>query len=169
MASGPYNQSVGGQGTMRVPDYVDPAVGYRMWNVSQLDDRWYLSSATTLGVMWPTDGPLRAQHIGDGAKWLALNIYHLAEEDPVVPVRGCACGIYAYNDPDRLKTAAEGVVFRRVFGEVALYGKVWEHETGYRAELARVRALWYVPGGIGLPAVQTLGARYGVPVVEHGR
>lgn len=155
---------------MRVPDYIEPTIGYRMWNVSQLDGLWYLSSIAQVGLVWPTDGPLRATHVGDGVKWLALNIFHLSEgsgdSPPVAPVKGCACGIYAYAEPERVMESVEGAVFRRVVGEVEMWGKVWEHDLGYRAEFARPRALWGLAGGMGLPAVQTLADRYGVPVIE---
>lgn len=155
---------------MRVPDYVEPTVGYRMWNVSQLDGLWYLSSIANVGVLWPTNGPLHAVHHGDEAKWLALNIFHMSEagselNPPTVPVKGCSCGIYAYASPERMFTSAEGVLFRRVIGEVKMWGKVWEHEDGYRAEYARPSALWAVRRGMGLPAVHALAARYDVPVV----
>lgn len=151
----------------RVADYVEPAHGFRMWRTGELDGLAYLTS-TTGGVMWPTDNALQAQHVGDSAAWLALNIYHLADKDPVPPVRRCACGIYAYTDAAELirGEATAMALYQRVIGEVELWGKVWEHERGYRAQFARVRSLWWTGHGMSLPVVQVLADRYNVPVVE---
>jgi hypothetical protein len=83
------------------------------------------------------------------------------------PHPDCQCGIYAYDRPGT----------RSYYGEVwwcegviAAWGRLVVHETGWRAEHARVEAL-AVPdlGDARLEVVvAAIAARLGVPVVERG-
>ena len=58
---------------------------------------------------------------------------------------GIGAGIHAFKDPgDAVRQYPIGA--RRVFGTVALWGEVIEHEIGYRAEFARVASLDYLGG-----------------------
>ncbi len=77
-------------------------------------------------------------------------------------------GIYAFNDTSEL------LGFGNIQGEVWLWGRVEEHEHGYRAQYAYPKRLWaatrHVPG---LPRVSTehmqaVGEHYGVPIL-HSR
>lgn len=52
------------------------------------------------------------------------------------PVQECTCGVYAYLAPNPLRRRP-GVVF----GAIEAWGKVVIHETGFRAQHARVIAL----------------------------
>jgi hypothetical protein len=75
------------------------------------------------------------------------------------PLEGCRCGIYA------TKTLATPVVLSRmneqmIVGRVELAGKVIEHDSGYRAELARVVELYPRPGQES--AAEWIAAVYGV-------
>jgi hypothetical protein len=61
----------------------------------------------------------------------------------VVPHLDCTCGLHAVGDPDRLRQARDPAVF----GSVALWGRVVEHEHGFRAELGypqRLRLVCYL-------------------------
>jgi hypothetical protein len=48
------------------------------------------------------------------------------------PVFGCLCGLHAARDPERLRRIRDPAVL----GTVALWGRLVEHDHGYRAELA---------------------------------
>ncbi len=48
----------------------------------------------------------------------------------------CTCGFYAFKDSSRLDK------FAHVHGTVLMWGKVVEHEFGYRAEFAQVESLF---------------------------
>jgi hypothetical protein len=49
------------------------------------------------------------------------------------PNKRCTCGIYAHSDSGRADDYAHG---RSAWGAVYLWGRIIEHETGYRAEFA---------------------------------
>lgn len=83
---------------------------------------------------------------GDGRPWpvgrpaSATCIRHRTH---VVPDLACTCGLYAVNDPDQLRRSRDPAAL----GTVALWGRIVEHERGFRAELGypqRVRLLCYL-------------------------
>ena len=60
-----------------------------------------------------------------------------ANEEHLAPDLSCSCGIYAYN-------SREGVINdfpREIIGQVYLWGRVIEHEHGYRAQFAYPKSL----------------------------
>ncbi len=131
---------------MLAPDYVEPLVGYRTWH-------WTAAGIKSLnGTFWPVGEPLSA--------W--------CRNDHEPPGDGCTCGVYAARTLDHLTE----INYRDfgISGEVHLWGKVWQHELGYRAEFAYPRKLVVPPGF--LPAnlsiletkVKALTA-YGQPVI----
>jgi hypothetical protein len=61
---------------------------------------------------------------------------YCGHRDTPPPVEHCTCGIYASSVP--LKQYEYG----GIQGEVELWGKIIEHETGYRAQFARVVSLF---------------------------
>jgi hypothetical protein len=174
-------------GPVRVPDYPEPVTGFRAWSIGEVDGLAYLTSLTHLSVPWPTDGPIVAEHVGiprygagadpgeparilqraDDTKY---NLFHLREKPPVPPVEGCVCGVYARKTADALEeawyfSALPGKT--KVVGEVRLWGKMWEHELGWRAQFARPAALYYVKwGGHPRELVEAMAARYAVSVVD---
>jgi hypothetical protein len=61
----------------------------------------------------------------------------------VVPHFTCTCGLHAVNDPDHLRQSRDPAVL----GTVSLWGRIVEHERGFRAELGypqRLRLLCYL-------------------------
>lgn len=96
-----------------------PLVGWRAWSLH--DDQ--LVGATG----WPWRSRIRRA-------WCAT--WH----DPGgvdLPFDHCVCGLYAYKD--------RSVVFAQagsIWGQVSLWGQVAIHESGYRAEWARIDRLW---------------------------
>ena len=82
----------------------------------------------------------------------------------------CTCGIYAHKTREQAVSTARRRLGTVVIGEVELWGRVVEHELGYRAQYARPSALWVpVATEYGSSVVQSLSQRdalrdYGVPV-----
>jgi hypothetical protein len=77
----------------------------------------------------------------------------------------CMCGIYAYKEKPRLlneigRNPYSGLT-RLVYGEINLWGKVIEHEDGYRAQFGYPRRLWCAP--VLEPLAGWIGYVYGVP------
>ena len=96
-----------------------PLVGWRAWSLC--DDR--LVGATG----WPWASRIRRA-------WCAS--WH-GSGTADVPFDRCVCGLYAYKDRTTLAALAASV-----WGQVSLWGQVAIHESGYRAEWARIDRLW---------------------------
>jgi hypothetical protein len=56
------------------------------------------------------------------------------EDHERIPVQGCSCGIYAFTTPNQVKE--QGYTNQDLLGEVYLWGRVIEHERGFKAEYA---------------------------------
>jgi hypothetical protein len=153
----------------RAPDLIEPVVGFRRWRLvgERLTSpfiplRW--EEPVVHARCYPAN---RSLLFGEG--WL--------DEPHEAPHPDCRCGIYAWHelpspgpvpDPDR------------VFGVVALWGRVEVHADGMRAQHARIAALG-LPSSMG-PAqtarLQAIAARLGVSLageadlrriaLEHG-
>jgi hypothetical protein len=103
-----------------IPDDVLPIVGYRVW-------AWDGKELKSLnGGRW---SPGRAL----AAKCPTTN--HGA------PADGCSCGIYAAKDYQHLQKINCSVEYA-LHGEVYLWGKVVEHDLGYRAQCAYPKSLF---------------------------
>lgn len=136
-----------GNESIVVPDVVEPIRAYRAWSCS--DDGVLRGYG---GTEWPTDEPLTAGCSGTsdwpGGLRFVMNDY--VDPTPCVecpsPTRGShagyGCGIYGYRTP--LDLAANGGA-KVVWGEVLLWGTVYEHAKGWRAEIAQVAALYRLP------------------------
>ena len=125
----------------RIPDGIEPLVGYRAWHYTIDGPRaslYPISSADSMA--W------------DGAEsgWVVATCRIGC--DPVeVPGERCGCGFYSMKSRELL--AIEAMVLsmrssrgddaepRGILGRVDLAGKIIEHEHGYRAERARVTEL----------------------------
>lgn len=147
---------------MRVPDAVDPIVGWRYWKVTSGG----LASLNVDGGYWPPHephvarcraGPLTMAHPGD-----------------VIPFESCGCGIYAARDLETLKQLVypfSDPLFKKrriAVGEVMLWGRVIEGSRGYRAQRAYPKSIFLVSreedeAWIRFSQVALEGA-YGVPV-----
>ena len=75
----------------------------------------------------------------------------------------CMCGIYAYKEKPRLLREIRNIYsgLRLVNGEINLWGKVIEHEDGYRAQFGYPKRLWCTPAIE--PLAGWIGYVYGVP------
>lgn len=135
-----------------IPDYCEAITGYRCWNVFPNG----LMVGQAHAEPWPPFEPFVGRcgfaaspdHIRDGRFMPA-------------PVRACDCGVHALKDAkgaaqrliDEVLTARNAFGFYlsyynytppkgRVWGAVKLWGRVVEHEIGYRAEFAYPSALY---------------------------
>jgi hypothetical protein len=158
----------------RVPDGIEPMVGYRMWTyalggrLAQLHSLRSMSSFFfhQLGKSdW--DPPVRSDWDGAASAWVFASC---ELHGHVAPDEDCTCGFYAVNctrllaPPIHTSVSGlhQGIEFGTVLGRVELAGKIIEHEYGYRAERARIAELIPIRGTE--RTVMRLGARLGLPI-----
>jgi hypothetical protein len=139
----------------------EPILAWRTWTLagSREGDDVRLLPIAGDGKPWPVREPARAA-------------CHHAPRHHVVPGFTCRCGLHATHAPDLLRRTRDPAVL----GTVALWGRVVEHEHGFRAELGypqRLRLVCYLcfwrwgegePGSCEVVARQ-LGGRM-VPLCE---
>jgi RNA polymerase subunit RPABC4/transcription elongation factor Spt4 len=101
-----------------IPDYVSPVIGCRAWDW----DGQQLKSLN--GEAWPFNRVLSAK---------CPKTVHQS------PADDCSCGIYSAKSYEHLKSIYSPDCL--VHGEVWLWGKVVEHDLGYRAEFAYPKSL----------------------------
>lgn len=121
----------------RVPDYVEPILGWRSWTTSSKNT--VLQSVVRVNVQWPTNQYLTANCM--------LHTHARAEPSPV---EHCTCGIYAALDIPKAMDYANSGRFTgsgelSAFGIVSLWGKVVEHGRGWRSQYAYPRLLILIP------------------------
>ena len=157
------------QGLERIPDAIEPLVGYRTW-FFVLDGRraslFPITMRPDLEGPSPWDGAHRgwvSASCGGLAPYLAgfgpeLGV-SCSRHD--VPDEGCTCGFYATKT---LAVFLGSWLFRRdcILGRVELAGKVIEYTAGYRAERARIVELIPLRGTE--PAAIRLARRLRLPL-----
>ncbi len=147
------------------PDLIEPIAGYRAWRCTANE------RAIQLFPLTLTPDDLGEENPWEGAwsGWVRASCRTSEEASHLAPDEGCSCGFYAMKTPDAVawfatmghdRTDADrtdgsiGVVL----GRVELAGKVIEHETGYRAERARIAE--FIPtttdGGVTLSLARRL-------------
>jgi hypothetical protein len=97
---------------------LDPVEGWRTWALDRAGDDLRLVSPL-VDAVWP-----------HGRAFAATCRRHAGHRSPADE---CSCGIYAVSSPADLGSVCAGV---SVVGSVALWGRVVEHQRGYRGELA---------------------------------
>ncbi|MGH8933232.1 MAG: hypothetical protein ACRDZO_22015 [Egibacteraceae bacterium] len=157
-----------------------PFYGWRSWIVRR--DRL---SSLYVPTLWPADGPLRAEClVGDTEGFRPAGWgQHAVGEDATCaecPALNCTCGIYA----GTLLAEVRQVSYARshlhlAFGIVQGWGRVVEHERGWRAEYARPVALLKPtvrlrPAGRLRPRTrrrtretEALAEAYGIPLINE--
>lgn len=115
---------------MKVPDYVVPVIGYRLWRW----DSWGLRSFNDMP--WIPEQPMAAQ-CRITRKHRAVEGLPLHDHD--APHADCRCGVYAAKRLDDLRDMPCWNI--GVHGEVFLWGVIVEHELGWRAEFAYPKTL----------------------------
>jgi hypothetical protein len=106
----------------------DPIIAYRAWRI--VENR--LLSCMTEHIWQPL--------VRMDARCNQWIFFHISD----IPVRKCTCGLYAYKTDDALSASellnpSFGLAVR---GRVALWGRVIDHEAGYRAERAYPQVLY---------------------------
>ena len=131
----------------------DPILAWRTWTLAGSRD---LGEVRLLPIA------------GDGKPWPVRDPARAACRRPprhhIVPGFGCRCGLHATRAPDPLRRTRDPAVL----GTVALWGRVVEHEHGYRGEFGYPQRLrlacylcfwqWGVPGACEVVA-RRLGGR----------
>ncbi len=119
-----------------IPDYISPIVGHRVWN-------WHANELRSLnGAAWLPGRALTARCL--------ITDHEFPADDHKPPAEGCSCGIYATKNCQYSQQIIRVEGFVR--GEVYLWGKVVEHDLGYRAQFA-------YPKSLVLPSMPTLAWR----------
>jgi hypothetical protein len=119
------------------PDYADALIGWRVWCVVRFGTELRLASVIQDEV-WPVETELvarcRAHEPPSNRLLLGRPTEHVA------PATDCTCGIYAARQPAGVWTYLRGrdepYTVARVLGRALLWGRVVEHEDGWRAERA---------------------------------
>lgn len=123
---------------MRIPDYVSPIVGYRVW-------RWNAGLKSLNGELWPPGRPLVAgcRAMARGTMVGRTKPVHDARE---IPRWDCTCGVYGAKSVEHLRQF--GYLERGLHGEVHLWGTVVEHRLGWRAQFAYPKSLCLPPDAV---------------------
>jgi hypothetical protein len=119
------------------PDYADALIGWRVWCVVRRGGELRLASVIA-DELWPFDTELvarcRAHEVPSGSLFVDRPAVHPA------PASDCTCGIYAAREPAAVWTYLRGRdevdTVARVLGRVLLWGRLVEHDCGWRAERA---------------------------------
>ncbi|HEY4934494.1 MAG TPA: hypothetical protein VII23_23250 [Terriglobales bacterium] len=120
---------------MNIPDYISPIVGYRTWQWDSLglkslnNEQWLPGQPLQATCKRYSGVNLNMSYCGVAAALAGLRKHHSP------PHNGCTCGIYAAKSVRHL-TDIGFMRFGEVFGEVNLWGKIWDHRFGYRAQFA---------------------------------
>jgi hypothetical protein len=117
--------------------------GYRVWRISgdRLTGWWYTD------YVW---APGAAEASCDARRW-TLRGRRARHPGLAAPQRGCACGLYALQEPwdfaGYLPTRHFGVSdeANAVVGVVAGWGRAFRGKRGWRAQFARPVALYWTP------------------------
>jgi hypothetical protein len=166
---------------IHAPDLIGPLFGYRTWTVTLQDGEPRLASVLHQTVYWPTSYELRAQHMGGGnlrnshdapLTGCQCGIYAWDTADRL-RLRGGGAWL-GHSDgtspsllvhlrllgrkPDPQIPELSGVEIK-VAGRVALWGRVFRHTYGYRAEYAKAVAL-VAPSGASRPLLEALARSY---------
>lgn len=150
-----------------VPDYCEPLLAYRVWPVRH--DRL----VSYRGVTWTPYERLEGRHI-DHQPLMRMLVAWDADPPPLrcpgtpceghVPHLVPKCGIYGFKTREllRMEMGIAALVANAVVGAVWLWGRVAEHEHGYRAQFAYPARLFY---GVSCDAAAVANA-YGIPYEE---
>ena len=122
---------------MSAPDFADALIGWRVWCVVRYGTELRLASVIHDEV-WPVGTELVARCRAHEPPSNRLLLGELPRH--AAPAAECTCGIYASREPagawTYLRGRDEPFTVARVLGRVMLWGRVVEHEDGWRAERA---------------------------------
>ena len=165
---------------------VGPIKGYRLW-YARWDGNAPVLQSLHRSTIWPTGGPLQAtceQRPASLAAWIRSKLTRSHQTHPS-PAWQCACGIYALRhlEDGELPDISPGACARwmrglgvQVLGGVLLWGRVIQHEKGFRAKYARPMSLARDVPRTGLSRsveseiealFDAVAKRYGIPLVSR--
>ena len=132
---------------------LEPVIGWRIWRLRRSPRTGLVLESPLRPQLWPPNEPMRARcpaTVGRGRP----------------PHEGCTCGLYAASSAEHLRVAGVPLAGPTcsVIGTVAMWGRVIEHQMGYRSELGypdRIRlvcAACLVSGGSVVPTTVHMGA-----------
>jgi hypothetical protein len=159
------------ESTDAAPDYAEPIVGWRAWDV--VDD---FGGPLLRSLFFPATWPKLRSLQAECKRRPLLARLRRGRQPHAAPLARCECGIYACD----LELAASYLeeppsfddrLLQRVAGQVALWGDVVECERGWRAEKAYPAAIFVSTCPLGRRASRRAPRelasqleRYGVPV-----
>jgi hypothetical protein len=148
---------------MLIPDGVVPIEAWRTWRVFNGQLRSINSS-----LPWPAREAMHARCHRHAYSYVQIPAKRFIPIEPQhkedAPVASCRCGIYATATEEAARHIAT-TWCGEVLGRVALWGRVIEHQTGWRAEYAYPIELGLVAyRSSGEPLRAALEGAYGVPV-----
>lgn len=180
---------------VEIPDLAEPIVGLRAFFLAGDEETPILKSVN--GTVWPPNGTGKRPHhdpefmtarcvertFVTAAMALAKKDEHPCPSPTGEDHLGMGCGIYAFKATADLAWAYPLHLMERLnpmtarsevrsigilWGEVLLWGHVYDHDLGYRAEFAQIKSLYHYPGfGVPLARLQEIADFYGVPVVQQ--
>jgi hypothetical protein len=173
-----------------IPDLAEPITAWRCWIVGG-DEATPILRSPKSGTSWPPVGEWDSKVIRDPDRnFISAKCDERFRPNPNVSCLHCpsptsanhhgvGCGIYGYKtigdlawdfSPPGLSrydsTGQSGWHFI-VWGKVLLWGSVYEHDHGYRAEFARIEEIVLVRGlsfRIGMDRIKQLAEFYSVPI-----
>lgn len=124
----------------------DPIIAYRGWDIEGRT----LTAQGYNSMKWFVRKPMVA------------TCYDDEEHETNAPDGNCSCGLHAFKD---LATLHQVVGSSEVLGRVALWGRIIEHEHGYRAEYAYPQVLFYGKHSADETTSRGVAQLYGIDVM----
>lgn len=143
-----------------IPDYFEALTAYRAWAVH--------SNGLLLGQAFPEPWPPHQPFVGRCGKAYHTHLVGGVFSPP--PITLCDCGIHAYKTIEQARDRTTDTAHFRygfypsvgvdtVWGSLKLWGRIIEHERGYRAEFAYPEVLYCHEEKLS----KTIAKVYGVP------
>lgn len=131
----------------RAPDSLEPVVGWRVWDVVELDGELRLCSLNFWTIWLP------GQDTTAVCRRALADLNRAGLPPHGAPAAGCTCGVYATRTAGQVLSHARRFglradVVHRVVGRVRLWGEVVEADRGWRGEHAYPETL-FVPAARG--------------------
>ena len=135
----------------------EPIVGWRQWNFMYPH---FLANLGNDTIYVPRE---KIEARCEQSSTIGTVVLRKDHSEQQAPHLTCMCGIYAYKEKPRLLREIRNIYsgLRLVYGEINLWGKVIEHEDGYRAQFGYPKRLWCTPAIE--PLAGWIGYVYGVP------
>lgn len=154
-----------------------PITGYRLWPIYADGSNYWLGSLAVDSTQWMPGFPQVASCEQRGFN---LFITHDANK---TPHKGCTCGVHAMRHREQLllylQAAPASKIGRLVgiaAGSIMLWGRVIEHQHGYRAQYGYPHTIWpyypHLPQGFPRPKARMepfyrVAEAYGISVQDN--